>query len=102
MPVCGVWRLGYLQIRFGDSLESEAVILCSRPGSSGGIGNAAEGATGDWRKGTFPLASGPDHRSSARAGETGASERLAVPGREVWRGLRGQAGSSTATDASDG
>ena len=48
----GLARLVSLQIRFGDSLESEAVILCSRPGSSGGIRNAAKGATGDWRTGS--------------------------------------------------
>src|SRR3974377_280978 len=37
-----------------------------------------------------------------RAGEVGASDRLAFPGREVWHGLHGQAGSSAAADASDG
>src|SRR3974377_182712 len=103
LPVCGVWRLVSLQIRFGDSLESEAVILCSRPGSGGGDSrNAAKGATGDRRAGSVPLASGSDHRFAARAGEVGASDRLALPGREVWRGLHGQAGSSAAADASDG
>jgi hypothetical protein len=58
-----VWRLVALQIRFGDSLEFEAVILCSRPGSGGGIRNAAKGATGDRRAGSVPLASVKGHRS---------------------------------------
>src|SRR5450759_2612269 len=55
-----------------DSLESEAVILCSRDGSSGEISNAADRTTGDWRTGSVPLASGSDHRSAAHVDEPGA------------------------------
>jgi hypothetical protein len=44
-----MWRLVSLQIRFGNSLESEAAILCSRPGLGRAVRNAAKGAMGDWR-----------------------------------------------------